>query len=90
MHTRTTTRLVELPDQRRRVLLKADCTHDPYRALGRSEKARREAYRALFRTQLDPEVVRDIRAVTTGNYALGSMRFQKEMGTMLGQWGDTG
>jgi putative transposase len=64
--------------------------HDQYRALGRSEKARREAYRALFRTQLDPEVVRDIRAAINGNYALGSTRFQKEMGTMLSRRGDTG
>ncbi len=47
-----------------------------YRTLGRSEEARREAYRALFKSDLDPEVLRDIRAATNGNYALGSRRFQ--------------
>ena len=65
-------------------------SHNQYRALRRSEKAQREAYRALFRTQLDLEVVQDIRAATNGNYALGSTRFQKEMGIMLGRRGDTG
>ena len=50
--------------------------HEHYRTLGRSEEARREAYRALFKSDLDPEVLRDIRAATNGNYALGSRRFQ--------------
>ncbi len=45
--------------------------HEHYRALGRLEQARREAYRALFKTELDPEVLRDIRLATHGNYALG-------------------
>ncbi len=59
--------------------------HDQYRALGRTEEARRAAYRALFRTDLDPEVVGEIRAATNGNYALGSARFQEDIQVMLGR-----
>lgn len=59
--------------------------HEHYRALGRSEEARRKAYRALFKTELDPEVLRDIRAATNGNYALGSRRFQAEITAMVGR-----
>jgi putative transposase len=46
--------------------------HEHYRALGRNETERRLAYRAFFKTDLDPEVLSDIRAATNGNYALGS------------------
>ncbi|MGH8527187.1 MAG: transposase, partial [Gammaproteobacteria bacterium] len=59
--------------------------HQHYRALGRSEEARREAYRALFKTELDPEVLGNIRAATNGNYALGSRRFQAEVAAMVGR-----
>ncbi len=59
--------------------------HKHYRALERSEEARREAYRALFKTELDAEVLGDIRAATNGNYALGSQRFHDEVAAMLGR-----
>ena len=59
--------------------------HEQYRALGRSEEARREAYRAWFKTELDPEVLGNIRAATNGNYALGSKRFQAEVAAMVGR-----
>jgi hypothetical protein len=68
-----------------RVSSKLIVPHNQYRALGRSEEARREAYRALFRIGLDPEVMRDIRAATNGKGALGSTRFQKEVAAMLGR-----
>ena len=59
--------------------------HDQYRRLGRTEADRREAYRALFRAQLDEELVEEIRSATRGNYALGNERFQKEIEKVLGR-----
>ncbi len=59
--------------------------HQHYRVLGRSEEARREAYWALFKTELDPEVLGNIRAATNGNYALGSRRFEAEVAAMVGR-----
>lgn len=59
--------------------------HEHYRALGRSAQARRDAYRALFKTELDPEVLGEIRAATNGNYVLGSRRFQVEVAATVGR-----
>lgn len=59
--------------------------HEHYRALGGNEAGRRLAYRALFKTDRDPEVLSDIRAATNGNYALGSQRFQDQVAAMLGR-----
>ena len=57
----------------------------PMYALGSNEKARQEAYRELFRYQLDPGLIDEIRAATNGNYALGSASFQAQIATMLGR-----
>jgi hypothetical protein len=43
--------------------------HESYRALGTDEHARQTAYRELFRYQLDPRLVDEIREGTNGNYA---------------------
>ena len=59
--------------------------HEEYRRLGRNEEARREAYRELFKAQLDPEVLGQIRGATNGNFALGSERFQKQIEAALGR-----
>lgn len=59
--------------------------HVQYLALGRSEAARREAYRLLFRSELDPETVDEIRLATNGNFALGEERFRDEIAVMLGR-----
>jgi putative transposase len=56
-----------------------------YLRLGRDDAVRQEAYRALFKAHLDEEVVVQIRSATNGNYALGSERFQQEIGVMLGR-----
>src|SRR5713101_6710255 len=45
--------------------------HDQYRALGRSDRARREAYRALFRARLEAAAVNEIRLATNGGFVLG-------------------
>jgi putative transposase len=57
--------------------------HEDYLRLGPADESRRESYRALFRAHLDPEIVASIRSATNGNYALGSERFQEEIGRML-------
>ncbi len=59
--------------------------HACYRALGKDKEKRQAAYRELFRTQLDPGLVDQVREATNGNYALGSSRFQEEVGRALGR-----
>jgi len=64
--------------------------HEEYLRLGKEDEARQIAYRALFKAHLDEETVGQIRNATNGNYALGSERFQKEIGTMLGRRANRG
>lgn len=59
--------------------------HAQYLALGSPEEARRESYRELFRSALDPEVVQEIRDATNGNYALGGERFKRHIEMVLGR-----
>ncbi|MDO8311440.1 MAG: transposase [Sideroxyarcus sp.] len=59
--------------------------HEEYLRLGGDDETRQVAYRALFKAHLDEEMVGQIRSATNGNYALGSERFQKEIGAMLGR-----
>ena len=59
--------------------------HDEYRRLGRTEKERREAYRALFRAHVDEALVDEIRGATNGNFALGGKRFQAQIARALGR-----
>lgn len=59
--------------------------HEQYRHLGRTADARREAYRALFRAYIDPQLVEEIRSATNGGYALGNERFQAEIAATLGR-----
>jgi putative transposase len=54
-------------------------------ALGRQEDERRAAYQALFRPELDPKEVEDIRLAVNGGFALGNERFKTEIAAMLGQ-----
>ncbi len=57
--------------------------HRLYLALGAKEYARRIAYRELFRQELDPGLVDEIRTATNGNYALGSSHFQEQVAMVL-------
>ena len=59
--------------------------HEEYLRIGRDQHARLDSYRALFKTQLDTEVVGQIRSATNGNFALGSERVQKEIESALGR-----
>jgi len=59
--------------------------HALYRALGGDLDSRRNAYRELFRYQLDPGLVDQIRTATNGGFVLGTERFQKEIAAMVGR-----
>jgi putative transposase len=59
--------------------------HSLYKRLGRSIQKRQVAYRELFRYELDPGLVDEIRTATNGGYVLGTERFQKEIAAMLGR-----
>ena len=59
--------------------------HPLYAALGRDDAERQAAYRKLFRFELDPGLVDDIRQATNGNYALGNPRFQAQVAAALGR-----
>jgi putative transposase len=58
--------------------------HEQFLRLGRSDPARRESYRALFKAHLDEPLVDQIRQATNGNHALGNARFQEEIEAALG------
>ncbi|NIP73520.1 MAG: transposase [Gammaproteobacteria bacterium] len=57
--------------------------HSQYRALGRDDRARRRAYRALFRAHMEPALIDEIRLATNSNYALGNEGFKQEIERML-------
>jgi len=59
--------------------------HGCYLALGDSDLARREAYRALFCTQLSAETLEQVRAALQHNHVLGGTRFREQVATMLGR-----
>jgi putative transposase len=59
--------------------------HPLYSALGDDDDKRKIAYRELFRDQLDPALVDEIRTATNGNYALGSPAFQEAVADTLGR-----
>ena len=56
-----------------------------YTQLGETADLRASAYRELFRYQLDPGLVDQIRSATNGNYALGNARFASEVEQALGR-----
>ena len=56
-----------------------------YLALGNDEDARRMAHRDLFRHELEPGLVDEIRQATNGNFALGDRRFVAEVERALGR-----
>ena len=57
--------------------------HVLYDTLGCSEIERQRYYRELFRYQLDPGIVDEIRKATNGNFALGSDRFKAQITAAL-------
>jgi putative transposase len=59
--------------------------HEMYQRLGQSAASKLEAYRGLFKAHSDDDLLNEIRSATNGNYALGTQRFQEEIGHMLGR-----
>ncbi len=64
---------------------KAITPHPLYLALAESGEARREAYRALFRSHLDPSVIQHISAATETGTPLGNDRFREQIEAVLNQ-----
>jgi len=59
--------------------------HGIYLGLGATEEMRQAAYRDLFRSELEPGLVDQIRQASNGNFALGSARFADEIAVVLGR-----
>ena len=59
--------------------------HSLYAALGLDDASRQAAYRELFRYELDPGLVDEIRHATNGNFALGNERFAAQVSEALGR-----
>ena len=59
--------------------------HPQYLALAGDEVGRRAAYRALFRQQLESDLIVQIRQATNGNFALGDARFRHQVARALGR-----
>lgn len=58
--------------------------HPLYRALGRDDRERLTAYRALFRAQLDRPVIDDIRLALNQSQPVGNARFHAMIEQMTG------
>lgn len=59
--------------------------HPLYGALGLTDEERRATYRELFRHELDPGLVDEIRRATHGGLVLGSERFAQEVALLAGR-----
>lgn len=53
--------------------------HVIYESLGLDDSTRQSAYRELFRYQLEPKLVDEIRQATNGNYVLGNTEFVQQI-----------
>lgn len=54
-------------------------------ALGHDAASRQFAYRELFRYEVDPGLVDEIRCATNSNYALGTERFARGVAEAVGR-----
>lgn len=59
--------------------------HELYGRLAKDIHSRQVAYRELFRNELEPGLVDQIRQTTNGNVVLGNDRFGKEVADILGR-----
>ena len=57
--------------------------HGEYLALGSDEGKRQAAYRGLFESELDQQLLGDIRMSVHGGYVIGSSRFREEIENAL-------
>ncbi|ABE48747.1 transposase [Methylobacillus flagellatus] len=58
-------------------------SHAVYKSLGLDDEARQAAYRELFRHELEPKLVDEIRQATNGNYVLGDTGFADQISEAL-------
>jgi putative transposase len=59
--------------------------HSRFLALGTHESSRRAAYLELFRSELEPTELEEIRTSANAGYALGNERFRTEIAVALGR-----
>jgi putative transposase len=59
--------------------------HGLYQALGSEASERQQAYRALFRSQLDGDALTQIRKAVSKELVLGNERFRQEIERVLGR-----
>jgi putative transposase len=59
--------------------------HEVYAALGTDAAGRQAMYRELFRYELEPGLVDEIRRATNGNFALGNTVFAEQIAAALGR-----
>lgn len=59
--------------------------HPLYDALGLEAASRQAAYRELFRYELEPGLLDEIRHATNGNFVLGNERFATQIAATLGR-----
>ena len=59
--------------------------HTEYQSLGETPEQKQEAYRALFRSQLDPQILAEMRTALNGELVTGSERFKAEIEMALGR-----
>ena len=59
--------------------------HQLYEKLGRTNEERQKNYRELFRYQLEPGLIDQIRKKTNGNFVLGDERFAAQIEQLLGR-----
>lgn len=57
--------------------------HGEYLALGRDTEERGTAYRELFRPEVDPAQLKEIRSALNGGFVLGDDRFKAQIAEML-------
>ncbi len=64
--------------------------HFMYEALGLTKTMQETRYRELFRYNLEPGLVDEIREARNGNYVLENDRFKEEISKALGRHVQTG
>jgi putative transposase len=60
-------------------------SHPLYKQLGASSQKRQHAYRELFRHQIEPGLIDQIRKASNGGYVLGTAHFQQQIAKTIGQ-----
>jgi len=59
--------------------------HSIYLSLGKNSKSRQAAYRGLFQSELDNDIINDIRQAITQNQPLGNSHFYTKIEAMVGK-----